>query len=312
MVRRQKVSKAQPGDFSATGRIAARDVTVSRVGDVGRLFGEFDTSNHAVVYEVLPTTGVESRVPIVGYLLPATFKVDGFDFDLTYDVGYVEDGRRRRYGVTRIIAGRPDPVGTLRVPAKAGVDIERVTEAALVRLALRASVVHGYAYRPGSVIDETTNEVVGSLNVGDDVPNGAVVVGIATKKGATPGGTTVVFGANVKVTALASRPVSRLTHRIDDEVEDADVRLLTGQRPPGRRRAEGIDDADLRLIARLYDAAYADPTVTDVPNAVRLRLIQETNGRLHYGESWIRKQGVAARRRGYLKQGKRRKRKGGK
>jgi len=312
MVRRHSRSKTQVDDFSAAGRIAARDVTVSRVGDIRRVHGEFSTSDNAVVYEVLPTTGVESRVPIVGYLLPATFRVDGFDFDLTYDVGYVEDGKRRRYGVTRIIAGRPDPVGTLRVPAKAGVDVERVTEAALVRLALRASVVHGYAYRPGSVIDAATNEVVGSLKVGDDVPSGSVVVGIATKKGATPAATTVVFGQGVKVAALASRPVSRLTHRIDDNVDNADVRLLTGQRPPGRRRAEGIDDADLRLIARLYDAAYADPTVTDVPNAVRLRLIEETNGRLYYGESWIRKQGVAARRRGYLKQGKRRKRKGGK
>jgi len=312
MVRRQSRSKSQVDDFSASGRIAARDVTVSRVGDVRRVFGEFSTSEHAVVYEVLPTTGVDSRVPIVGYLMPATFRVDGFDFDLTYDVGYVEDGKRRRYGVTRIVAGRPDPVGTLRVPAKTGVDIEHVTEAALVRLALRASIVHGYAYRPGSVIDESTNEVIGSLKVGDDVPSGSVVVGIATKKGATPGGTSINFGQGMKVTALASRPVSRLTHRIDDKVDAAAVRLLTGQRPPGRRRAEGIDDADLRLIARLYDDAYADSTVTDVPNAVRLRLIQETKGRLHYGESWIRKQGVAARRRGYLKQGKRRKRKGGK
>jgi hypothetical protein len=300
MVRRQKVSKSQGDTFSATGRVAGFDVTVSRVGDVGRsIDGGYSTK--AAVYEVVPVTKAD-RVSISGYLIPATFRVDGLPFDLTYDVGYVNDGTRRRYGVTRIEAGRPDPTTTLRKPAAAGVNVERVTESALVRLALRASIVHGYAYAPGCVIDPKSGDVIGRVKAGDPFPSGAVIVGVE------PG--TASRRAGV-VPPLSKSPEPVLRSRTTDDVEAADVRLLTGQSRPGRR-AEPIDDADLRLIARLYDEAEADPTVTNTPDYVRLRLREETKGRLTYGESWVRKQAVAARRRGFLKHGKRRRKKGGK
>jgi len=233
-------------------------------------------------------------------------------YDLTYDVGFVDDGKRKRYGVTRLVAGTAlDPVVTLRNPAAASVDVERVTESALVRLALRATFVHGYAYEPGSVIDPATGEIVGRLRVGDELPNGAVVLGVSTARGASArkarNSSTVGIG---RVTSIGERPVSLLLFRLDAHVDDADVRLLTGRRPPGRRRGEPIADADLRLIARLYVDAYNDPTVSNVPDAVRVRLIAETNGRLTYGESWIRQQAVIARRRGFLKQGRRNKKRG--
>lgn len=295
MVRRYSGSKSRRGAFVASGRIAGVNVTVSRVGNVGRsLDGGYAVA--AAVYEVVPDKMTVERVPIVGYLIPATFRVDGLPYDLTYDVGYVDDGNRRRYGVTRLEAGRPDPASTLRTPAAAGVNVDGITEAALVRLALRATVVHGYAYAPGSIIDPKTGDVTGRLRPGDKMPNAAVVMGVKV-------------GRDGVVTAL-DRPEPVLRSRERDDVDAADVRLLTGQRQPGRR-AEGTSDADLRLIARLYDEAAADPTVTNTPEYVRLRLIEETKGRLTYGESWIRKQAVAARRRGYLKHGKRRKRKAG-
>jgi len=272
--------------------------------------GDYDV--RGAVYEQLPPSSVRGRVPITGYLLPATFRVDGLNYDLTYDVGFVDDGKRKRYGVTRLVAGTAlDPVVTLRNPAAASVDVERVTESALVRLALRASFVHGYAYEPGSVIDPATGEIVGRLNVGDELPNGAVALGVSTARGASArkAGNSTTVGSG-RVTSIAERPVSLLSFRLDDHVDDADVRLLTGQRPPGRRRADPIADADLRLIARLYVEAYNDPTVSNVPDAVRVRLIAETNGRLTYGESWIRRQAVIARRRGLLKQGRRNKKRG--
>lgn len=296
MVRRRRVSKPRPDRFVASGRVAGVNVTVSRVGDVGRSFdGSYATK--AAVYEIVPVTKVE-RVPITGYLIPATFRVDGLPFDLTYDVGYVDDGKRRRYGVTRIEAGIPDPVTTLRKPAAAAADVEGVTESALVRLALRASVVHGYAYAPGTVIDPTSGDVAGRVKVGDRLPSGAVAMGVeCDRKGI--------------VTALSTKPEVVLRSRSVDDVDPAAVRLLTGQKQPGRR-AEPLSDADLRLIARLYDEAAANPTVRNVPEYVRLRLIEETKGVLTYGESWVRQQAVEARRRGYLKHGKRRKRKGGK
>jgi hypothetical protein len=296
MVRRRRVSKARPDRFVASGRIAGVDVTVSRVGDVSRsLDGGYSTT--AAVYEIVPVTKVE-RVPITGYLIPATFRVDGLPYDLTYDVGYVDDGKRRRYGVTRIEAGIPDPVTTLRKPAAAAADVEGVTESALVRLALRASVVHGYAYAPGTLIETTSGDVVGRVKVGDRLPSGAVAMGVVCdRKGV--------------VTKLSTKAEVVLRSRSVDDVDPVAVRLLTGQKQPGRR-AEPIGDADLRLIARLYDEAESNPTVTNTPEYVRLRLMEETNSRLFYGESWIRKQGVEARRRGFLKHGKRRRKKGGK
>jgi hypothetical protein len=101
-----------------------------------------------------------------------------------------------------------------------------------------------------------------------------------------------------------------LLYREGDYVDDADVRAFRGLRPTGRQRGLPISDADLRLIARLYDEAYDDPTVVDVPDTVRLRLIAATDGRLAYSESWIRKQGVAARKRGLLRQGQRKRKRG--
>jgi hypothetical protein len=256
----------------------------------------YETKEQAAVYEVLTSIGDADCVPVTGYLLPATFRVEGLPFDLTYDVGYVDDGKRRRYGVTRIEAGRPDPVATLSQPAKAGVNLERITEAALVRLALSASKVGGYAYAPGSVIDIRTDKVIDRLNIGDVIPElPKVVVGVITKAR--------------RVVGLDARPVTRLTHRLPEGVEPVDVRLLTGQRQPGRRRGEKLNDADLRLVARLFTDAYNDPTVRNVPATVRTKLIEATDGRLHYSESWIRAQGVEARKRGFLKHGKRNKRK---
>ncbi len=295
MVRRQIVSKRQRDVFKAVGRVVGVRVVVSRVGEVGRVLGAYETKEGAAVYEVLTSIGDADCVPVTGYLLPATFTVAGLPFDLTYDVGYIDDGKRRRYGVTRIEAGRPDPVATFRQPAKAGVNLERITEAALVRLALSASKVGGYAYAPGSVIDIRTDKVIDRLNIGDAMPNGATVTGVTVKGG--------------RVVGLDGRPGTRLTHRLPEGVEPADFRLLAGRRQPGRRKGEKLSDADLRLVARLFTDAYADPTVRNVPATVRTKLIEATDGRLHYSESWIRAQGVEARKRGFLKQGKRNKRK---
>lgn len=295
MVRRQIVSKRQRDVFKSVGRVVGVRVVVSRVGTVGRGFdGAYETTEQAAVYE-LTSIGDADCVPVTGYLLPATFTVAGLPFDLTYDVGYVDDGKRRRYGVTRIEAGRPDPVATLRQPAKAGVNLERITEAALVRLALSASKVGGYAYAPGSVIDIRTDKVIDRLNIGDAMPNGATVLGVTVKGG--------------RVVGLEGRPETRLTHRLPEGVEPADFRVLAGQRPPGRRKGQKLNDADLRLVARLFTDAYADPTVRNVPETVRMKLIEATNGRLHYSESWIRARGVEARKRGFLKHGQRNKRK---
>lgn len=329
MVRRRNVSKRSSVAFCASGRVSGVEVTVSRVGEVGRgLAGDFNTPG--ALFEVLPPSSVTGRVPITGYLLPATFRVDGLPYDLTYDVGLIGDGKRQRYGVTRFIAGTAlDPVATIRNPAASSVAVDGVTEAALVRLALRATIVHGYAYEPGSVVDPTTGDIVGRVQVGDEMPNGGVVMGVTTgsvvvgQKSGREITTTVTrrmairkaenasrAGVGSRVVALAERPVSVLRFRLDDNVRDADRRLLTGQRPSGRPRGKPISDDDLRLLARLYDKAYADPTVTNVPDTVRLWLIAETNGRLTYGESWIRRQAVAARKAGYLKQGKRNKKRG--
>jgi hypothetical protein len=161
------------------------------------------------------------------------------------------------------------------------------------------------------------------------MPNGQVVLGVSTgsiviksKSGReieriTPRRKEIAksemiskIGIAVPVVALAERPVSVLRFRFDSHVDDADLRLLTGRRPAGRPRGEPITDDDLRLIADLYRDAYADPTVTNVPDTVRVRLIAATDGRLTYGESWIRRQAVAARKAGYLKQGKRNKKRG--
>lgn len=329
MVRRRNVSKRSSVAFTASGRVSGVDVTVSRVGDVPRgLAGDFDTPG--ALYEVLPPSSVTGRVPITGYLLPATFRVDGLPYDLTYDVGLIVDGKRQRYGVTRFIAGTTiDPVATIRNPAAASVAVDGVTEAALVRLALRATIVHGYAYEPGSVVDPATGDIVGKVKVGDAMPNGRVVMGVTTgsivvksksgreieritprRKEIRKAEMIANIGVAVPVVALAERPVSVLRFRFDSHVDDADLRLLTGRRPSGRPRGEPITDDDLRLIADLYQDAYDDPTVTNVPDTVRLWLIAATDGRLTYGESWIRRQAVAARRAGYLKQGKRNKKRG--
>lgn len=298
MVRRQSGSKSHVDSFEAKGKIAGKKVTVRRLGVVGRsIDGGF--SVRGAIYEAVKSTGTLDRVPITGYLLPATFEVVGLGFPLSFSVGYVADGKGKRYGVTALDAGSGDPVSTLSAPATVGVDVSRITEAALVRLAIEATAVVGYAYAPGCVIDPATGHVVGHVIVGDTAPEAPLSIAGATIRGG-------------RVIELAKTPEVSLRSRRGKSVRESDARLLSGRRPPGRQRGEPLTDADLKLVARLYREAYTNPEiVSGIPNYVAARLIDETDGRLSYGESWVRKQAVEARRRGFLTQGKRNK-KGGK
>ena len=314
MVRRQRVSKTRIDSFEAKGQLAGRQVIVHRLGDVAvGIAGELVAP--AAVWELKDIPDGLDRVPITGYLLPASFHVEGLGFDLTYDVGYVKDGKKSRYGVTRIEAGQPNAIDTLRNPATHPVNVERVTEAGLIRLALRASLVHGFAYKPGTVVDRESGEVTGMIGLLEFAPNGVPVIGVAITKDGRTDGVLVRHGESTQVQAIGEKPVALLRSRESSTIPRGDERLLTGKRPPGRRTEE-LSDTDLRLVARLYKKGYDDPLVTSVPRWVANELALTTNGRLSYGglpysESWVRKKAVEARRRGFLKEGKRNK-KGGK
>ena len=298
MVRRQSGSKSRVDSFEAKGKIAGKKVTVRRLGVVGRsIDGGF--SVRGAIYEAVKSTGTLDRLPITGYLLPASFDVDGLGFRFSFSVGYVADGKGKRYGVTAMEAGGGDPVSTLTRPEARSVDVSRITEAALVRLAIEATAVEGYAYAPGVVVDPETGNVVGRVIVGDTAPEAPLAIAGATIR-------------NGRIVELDTKPDVSLRSRVGRSVRESDARLITGRRPPGRQRGEPLTDADLRLVARLYREAYKNPEiVSGIPNYVAARLIDETDGRLSYGESWVRKQAVEARRRGFLKEGKRNK-KGGK
>lgn len=298
MVRRQSGSKSRVDSFEAKGRIAGKNVTVRRLGMVGRsIDGSY--SGRGAIYEAVKSTGTLDRVPISGYLLPATFEVIGLGFPFEFSVGYVADGKGKRYGVTAIEAGGGDPVSTLTRPEARSIDVSRITEAALVRLAIEATAVEGYAYAPGAVVDPATGNVVGRVIVGDTAPKYPLAIAGATIR-------------NGRIVELDTKPELSLRSRRGKSVRESDARLLSGRRPPGRQRGEPLTDADLRLVARLYREAYAKPDLVEgVADYVAARLIDETDGRLSYGESWVRKQAVEARRRGFLTQGKRNK-KGGK
>lgn len=307
MVRRHNGSRRDVPAFQATGRIAGRDVTVVRLGDVPR----FPDGGFAVwgSIRVEPVHAPESpgftgAVPIHGYLIPASFRVEGFGFPLTYDVGFIGEGATDRYGVTYLSAGTKasDQDAATAFERRHGVDVADVSHAALVRLALRASKVHGFSYPPGTVYDPRTGAVVGLLKPGDRVPEYPLAfVGVVQKP-----------GEHGKVFRLGKSPSSVLMFRYEhgDPVPEVDARTLTGKNRTGRRPNGDLSDEDLERIGRLYDEAYTKRS-EDKPGYVRDALITETNGRLAYSRNTIRRFGVEAGKRGYRTKGLRKPRKKG-
>lgn len=307
MVRRHNGSRRGVPAFQATGRLAGRDVSVTRLGDVPRFpDGGFAVWGSIRVEPVHApeSPGFSGAVPIHGYLIPASFSVEGLGFPLTYDVGFIGEGATDRYGVTYLSAGtkHTDQEAATVFERRHGVDVADVSHAALVKLALRASKVHGFSYPPGTVYDPRTGAVVGLLKPGDRVPEYPLAfVGVVQKLG-EPG----------KVFRLGKSPSSVLMfrHEDGDPVPDVDARTLTGKNRAGRRPNGDLSDEDLELIGSLYDKAY-ERREPDKPGYVRDALIDKTEGRLTYSANTIRRLGVEAGKRGYRTKGLRKPRKKG-
>lgn len=294
--------------FQATGRLAQRDVTVIRVEEVSR---DPRTGGFAVPsrYAVVPKAPGARGTPIRGYLIPATFRVEGLGFPLTYDVGWLPHPTKIAYGVTYLSAGSRDESEPLRTSTGLirgssnltfpVVDLDDLSHAALVRLALRASYVTGFAYQPGTTYNTRTGAVTGRLKPGDPIPAPPVgYVGVLERHD-EPG----------TVWRLGKSPTAVLMFRHDDgkPVSESDVRGMTGKERAGRH---AVSDEVLRMVGRFYDEAY-DRDVDDKPHYVRIKLQDATDGRLDYLENTIRGLGVEAGKRGYRTKGLRKPRKKG-
>jgi hypothetical protein len=274
---------------------------VTRVGEVDTANWGHDGFVLADWQDAVLTRPVRSD----GWLIPSTFRVDGLGFDCQFDVGRVDDGRPR-YGITRLTVDAfapdtkydDDPVARASRVAPCEPNLDRISLSALTRLALRAVAVRVLYVPQGTVLDGFGGAPTDvRLREGDRIPPGTWVAGVRV----APDGR-IRYDRRPEPVLLS----------LSGKVASKDVRVLMGQRKPGRRVGAWSDPSMLGAVAHLYRQAADSPDAHGrVPAWVSDELAR-VHG-VYVGESWVRQKAVQARRAGILTTGKRkRRRKGGK
>jgi hypothetical protein len=307
MVRRQKSAQGDNA-FTATGLIAKKRITVSRIPVISRqqlIDGRPTLSNEQLQAEGSIFLGVPSNIseptPLTGTLTPGTFVADGFGIPVQFQVGVVTHkakGRTAKLEITHLEIGTRHEPGT-RWEAAPPIRLDALSQAALLRLAIQAARCVGMAFPPGWTVD-AEHKPLGILREGDSVPSLSYVK---------------VYGCRIArgvVAKLDNKPEIVLWDSGDaTDLASSVMRDLLGQRPAGRRRsAESMTDPKvLKRVAALYRRAEKEGTGgLPKPEWVRQQLATGDSP-IHKSESWVRAVGVKARKAGLLDTGKRKARK---
>lgn len=312
MVRRHK-SALGDNAFTASGLIAGRRITVSRVPAISRqqLIEGRGMTNQIAQLEGSIFFNVPDKISkpmlLTGTLTPGTFVAEGFGFPVQFQVGTVAikaKGRTAKLDITHIELGtRHEP--TTRWEVAPPIRLDDLSHASLLRLAIQASRCIGVAFPQGWAVDRE-HKPLGVLREGDSVPALPFVL---------------VYGCRIEIERQTGRRiVSRLDNAPEVVLWDAGeatglpqsvVRDLLGQRPAGRQRSAGsmTDPKVLKRVAALYRRAEKEGTGgISKPEWVRQQLATGDSP-IHQSESWVRAVAVRARKAGLLETGKRKARK---
>jgi len=256
-------------------------------------------------------------------MCPGTFHADGYGFDVTFDVGVV----RRKVGgrttsmfdITFIALGeRADErvknmFIALRENADGGLvknafqvknivkppDLSLISRPGLLRLALKAAAIKGVAYPLGWTTD-LQGKYITTLKAGDSPPTGNVkIYGAILTRSQSTGKITVALDPSPEVKVKSG----------GDNIDENSMRDLIGQVHVGRPKLRGsmTDPKVLKLVAKYYrygEHRLGREAGESLPAYVLRRLLEHD---IVQSESWVRQVGVAARKAGYLEQGKRNK-----
>lgn len=303
MVRRGK-SEQETNLCQASGTLKGKSITVSlvppltesRLNQQQRFGGMFRRSWRAVPKDIQQPTICS------GSMCPATFRADGYGFDVTFDVGVV---RRKVSGrttsildITFIALGEHADNEQFKIMVKPP-DLSLISRPGLLRLALKAAAIVGVAYPPGWTTD-LQGKYLTTLKNGDSLPTGKHLV-----YGLTGDETRSKETGKILVALMPSPEV--VMKSAGGKIDEQSMRDVIGLVRGGRHKEGGsmTDPEVLKLVAKFYVDYETDrPQGIGQPEYVRQKLEQ---GGICKSESWVRQVAVAARKAKILKQGKRNK-----
>ncbi len=280
IVKKQNLCVAS--EIGKSGRL----VTVSMINPLITSADQFNWQ--FVTNYVPPPKNLKSPVLVIGSILPALFKADGFDFDVQFRVTMLKVTQKQsRFAVTDI------HLNGLTTDGAVPVDSSIVYPQMLLRLAIRASAVTGIAYPAGWTTDLEGNYLT-TLEVGDEQPANTVVHGVKTKREQRSGRRISsrdpkqsrwigVLENYLSITELLNPEV--FLHGVGREVDHAELNNLIGKVQKPKASSDSMSNPKTqKLVAKLYALPIPDEYTSQV-EYVRSEL---TKRGIYKSESWVR------------------------
>lgn len=290
---------------------SGRPVTVSMIDPLITSTNQFGWQ--LVTCHELPPKNLKSPALVIGSMLPALFKADGFDFDVQFRVtGLKVSTKQSRFAVTDI------HLNGIAADRVVSVDSSIVYPQMLLRLAIRASAVTGIAYPAGWTIDSITGEYLTTLKVGDEQPIDSVAYGVETKasdrlkrvssrdparsgeyrprvvtKLTDPARVAISrsFSGNPNLPPSRRPLISQLTeeavllHKIGREIDHAELNDLIGKVQKPKASSDSMSNPKVQqLVAKLY----ALPVPAEYTSQVEYVRSELTKHGIYKSESWVR------------------------
>jgi hypothetical protein len=263
---------------------SGRPVTVSMIDPLITSTDQFGWQ-FVINYEP-PPKNLKSPALVIGSMLPALFKADGFDFEVQFRVTMLKVTQTQsRFAVTDI------HLNGIKTDRAVPVDSSIVYPNMLLRLAIRASAVTGIAYPAGWTIDAITGEYLTTLKVGDEQPINTTAHGVNTTSKTTAVSVSRSFSGNPNLPRPRGRIVVALTepavfvHKVGREVDHAELNNLIGKVQKPKASSDSMTDPKVQqIVAKLYALPVPDHYTSQV-EYVRSEL---TKHGIYKSESWVR------------------------
>ena len=240
----------------------------------------------------LPPKNLKSPALVIGSMLPALFKADGFDFEVQFKVTILKVTQTQsRFAVTDI------HLNGIKTDGAVPVDSSIVYPQMLLRLAIRASAVTGIAYPAGWTTDLEGNYLT-TLEVGDELPSNTVVHGVKTERAQKVRRRSVRYHniEDQKPSQIIGKPISyrRITeltdpevflHGVGREIDHAELNNLIGKVQKPKASSDSMTDPKVQLlVAKLY----ALPVPAEYTSQVEYVRSELTKHGIYKSESWVR------------------------